>query len=266
MVWKPVHPRHAIERARIVVVFKGQLPTKFLRKLASESEARRLELGFSSMNWREGHSFQLGGPAVAVNSGPAQLFGWDWQNLSAGKTPIETLVLEDKSLIYETVDYTRWAEFSARFEEVVLPILEEILGLVDISNLVLEYVDRFVFHGAATDARANGVLNDAFVGLPDAARTGPAAWHSHFGWFEEIEGHSLLINQNIDAQDGGFQIDGPVVRSLQVYTKTDLRPSEYENGYEGLRTSMNAMHVRSKQLVYDVLTPEMRHRIGMEGS
>jgi len=109
-------------------------------------------------------------------------------------------------------------------------------------------------------------LNDGFVGLPDAARTSSAAWHSHFGWFEEIEGHSLLINQNIDAQDGVLQIGGDVVRSLQVYTKTDLRPNDFENGYEGLRPSVSAMHTKSKRLVYDILTPEMRRRIGMEGS
>lgn len=267
LVWRPVHPRHAIERARIIVVFKGHLPEKFLRKLAPTFETRRLELGFNSMNWREGQFFKIGDPDVSVNSGSAQLFGWDWQNLSAGKTPIETLVLENRSLIYETVDYTRWTEFSARFEDVALPILEEVLGLVDISNLVLEYVDRFVFDGDATDARADGVLNDEFVGLPDAARSGPAAWHSHLGWFEEIEGHSLLINQNIDAQDGRFlHVDGPVVRSLQVYTKTDLRPQKYENGYKGLRSSMNEMHVKSKKLVYDILTPEMRKSVGMEGS
>ena len=266
LVWRPVHPRHAIERARIIVMFKGQLPAKFLRKLASESEERRLELGFSSMNWREGHAFQIGGPAVSVNSGPAQLFGWDWQNLSAGNIPLETLALENQSLIFETVDYTRWAYFSARFEAVALPVLEKALGLVDISNLILEYVDRFVFDGPASEARATGVLNEEFVSLPDAARLGPAAWHSHLGWFDEVEGHKLLINQNIDAQDGGFQINGPVVRSLQVYTKTDLRPTEYENGYDGLRTAMDAMHVKSKSLVYDILTPEMRARIGMEGS
>lgn len=266
MAWRPVHPRHAIERARIIVMFKGQLPAKFLRKLASDSETRRLELGFNSMNWREGHSFQIGGPAVSVNSGSAQLFGWDWQNLSAGNVPVETLVLENQSLIYETVDYTRWSEFSKRFEDVALPILQEVLGLVDIANLVLEYVDRFVFDGPVSEARAEGVLSEAFVSLPEAARTGPAAWHSHLGWFDEIDGHSMLVNQNVDVQDGSFQKDGPVVRSLQIYTKTDLRPTDCENGYEGLRSAMNKMHVNSKSLVYNILTPDMRQRIGMEGS
>jgi uncharacterized protein (TIGR04255 family) len=266
LVWRPLHPRHAIERARIIVIFKGQLPAKFLRKLASESEERRLELGFSSMNWREGHTFKIGNPAASVNSGPTQLFGWDWQNLSSGNVPLETLILENENLIYETVDYTHWANFSSRFEGVALPILEKVLGLVDISNLVLEYVDRFVFDGPATEARAEGVLSEAFVGLPEAARTSSAAWHSHLGWFDEIEGHSMLINQNVDAQDGRFLADSPVVRSMQIYTKTDLRPIEYENGYEGLRSAMSAMHVKSKQLVYDILTPEMRQRIGMEGS
>ena len=248
------------------MVFKGQLPAKFLRKLASDSEERRLGLGFSSLSWRKGHSLQIVGPAVSANSGPAQLFGWDWQNLSAGNVSLETFVLENQSLIYETVAYTRWTEFVARFEDVALPILEEVLGLVDIANLVLEHVDRFIFDGPATEARAEGVLNEAFVSLPEAARTGPTAWHSHLGWFEEIEGHSMLINLNVDAQDGRFKNDAPAVRSLQIYTKTDLRPKEYENGYEGLRSAMSAMHVKSKTLVYDILTPDMRQRIGMEGS
>ena len=251
-------------------MFKGQLPAKFLRKLASDSEERRSELGFSPTKFQKGHDLQLsgpvGGPPVSVRSGPDQLFGWVCQNLSAGNVPLETLVLEDESLIYETVAYTRWTEFSARFEEVALPILEDVLELVDIANLILEYVDRFYFDGPATEARTEGILSEEFVSVPEVARTSPTAWHSHLGWFEEVEGHSMLINQNVNAQDGRFENDDSVVRNLQIYTKTDLRPKEYENGYEGLRSAMNEMHVKSKTLVYDILTPDMRQRIGMEGS
>ena len=251
-------------------MFKGQLPAKFLGKLASDLEERRSKLGFSPTKLRQGRDLQfsapVGGPPVSVKSGPDQLFGWVCHNLSDGNVPLETLVLEDQSLKYETVAYTRWTEFSARFEEVALPILEDVLELVDIANLVLEYVNRFIFDGPATEARAEGVLSEAFVSLPEAARTGPTAWHSHLGWFEEIEGHSMLINQNVDAQDGRARNDATAVRNLQIYTKTDLRPKEYENGYEGLRSAMSAMHVKSKTLVCDILTPDMRQRIGMEGS
>ena len=76
----------------------------------------------------------------------------------------------------------------------------------------------------------------------------------------------MLINQNVNAQDGRFENGDSVVRNLQIYTKTDLRPKEYENGYEGLRSAMNEMHVKSKTLVYDILTLDMRQRIGLEGS
>ena len=251
-------------------MFNGQLPAKFLRKSASDSEVRWSGLGFSSMKLQKVHDLQfsvpVGGPAVSVKSGPDQLFGWVWQNLSAGNVPLETLVMENQSLIYETVAYTRWTKFSARFEEFALPILEDVLELVDIANLILEYVDRFYFDGPATEARTEGVLSEEFVSLPKAARTSPSAWHSHLGWFEEVEGHSMLINQSVNAQDGRFENDGSVVRNLQIYTKTDLRPKEYENGYEGLRSAMNAMHVKSKTLVHDILTADMRQRIGMEGS
>jgi uncharacterized protein (TIGR04255 family) len=245
-------------------MFKGELPTKFLRKLAAESETNRVGHGFNSLQWREGHEIQLGGGKSAGNKGTHQLFGWDWQRLSAGNVPVETLVLEDKNLIYETVDYSSWSEFSMRFEEVALPILEDVLGLVDISNLILEYIDRFVYDGPASEARAVGVLADEFAGLPEAARNSSVAWHSHFGWFEEIDGHSLLINQNIDTQDGQAENDGATTRSIQVYTKTDLRPNENADGYGDLRPVINEMHNRSKKLVSDVLTTEMRVRIGME--
>lgn len=265
MTWQPFQPDHAIERVRIIVRLSSPLPVKFVRKLAADGEERRIALGFTSKNLREGHQIKVGPGAVNVDQRPSELLGWDWQKASPSNTPLETLVVERQLLVYENAEYSAWENFISRFEQVAIETLSQIVDLIDISAVSLEYVDRFIFHGDAVMAAPTGVLQDIAEHLPENAANGKDLWHYHRGWFEDLGGTKILVNQNIDAQDGHTN-DGKTVRSVQIFTKTELRVEQSEFDFSRLRDHLDDMHVRSNNLFRATLTEEMRTKVGLDAN
>lgn len=262
MVWKPLQPDHAIERVRIIVSFGSDLPAKFLRKLAADNEEHRVALGFTSKNLRQGQQITLGASGMNLDSQPSELFGWDWQKLSPANSPLEVIVAENQALVYETLEYSRWKDFSKRFEVTALPILDSIVNVVDLKAVSLEYFDRFLFEGEPQKAAPGEVLRNINEHLPPEASSGSELWHFHRGWFEYMENEKILVNQNIDAQNGN-SIDGGAMRSLQIFTKTELRINEASFDYNVLSTHLNSMHNRSKELFKSILTDDIQSKVGL---
>lgn len=240
------------------------LPAKFLRSVAADNDGRRLALGFTSKNLRQGQQITLGPTGVSVGGSPSQLMGWDWQRLTAGNAPIETLVVEAEAIAYETAEYSGWTSFFNRFKEVAGPVVEKILTVTDAAAMSLEYGDRFIFHGRPSDAAPDFLIDSIWALLPKEVASGSSAWHVHRGWFEDLEGHQILVNQNLDAQDGRLA-DGNEVRSVQIFTKTELRRSEVPLEYDMLIEKLTAMHSRSNTLFKSVLVNEMQVKVGMSG-
>lgn len=261
MSWRPLQPNHAIERVRIIVRFGTPLSTKFIKSVAADNEARRLSLGFTSKNVRQGQKITMGPNGVSVGSEPSDVVGWDWQRLTAGNTPIETLVFDHEAVVYETAEYISWAVFFERFKEVAEQIVKEALRIVDPTAMSVEYGDRFIFAGKPQDASADFVLSKISALLPDEVAAGKSVWHVHRGWFEDLDGNQVLVNQNLDAQEGSF--NGSDTRSVQINTKVELRKGESALEYDALMKCLPAMHDRSNALFKSVLTKDMLKRIGL---
>lgn len=263
MGWKPLHPKHAIERVRVVARFQEALPSRFLRKLAADYEGSRLELGFTSKNIRHGSQIALTASRIDV-AAPDAMIGWDWQRLSPANSPMETLFLEGQVLVHEMVEYDRWQHYKDRLEVVGLPVLGDILDVIDLASLTLEYIDRFVFHGEFTEARPDLLLKNVAETLHQDAASGFEPWHFHRGWFETTDGLRLLINQNIDAQDGRMD-NGSLARSVQVLTKTDFRPDKGEFDFASIKSHLDIMHKRSIDLFKGILQPGLLPEVGIGG-
>lgn len=263
MSWKPIQHHHAIERVRISAKIGSDLPVKFLRKLAADGEDHRLSLGFTSKNLREGHQILVGPMGAGVGNNQSQLFGWDWQKLSPANSPIETFVVENNFFVYETIEYSRWSNFIERYEKVALPSINAINSVADIKSVSLEYVDRFVFYGDRKMAKPSLFLNGIDDQLHEEAKSGAELWHLHRGWYEHINGEKILVNQNVDAQDGNIS-DGKLARSIQVFNKTELMINQEIFDYKLIKNHLESMHSRSKEVFGSILSDEMRETIGLE--
>lgn len=262
MGWRALHPSHSIERVRIVISFSTQLPIKLLRRLAAENETRRVEFGFTSKNLREGHQIQVGAEGIRLGQSQAELLGWEWRKLSPANTVIEALVLEQNALVYETIEYSRWREFADRFNEVTSDIMRDVVNVVDVTTVSLEYIDRFVFEGVDTAAKPDELIQNIKGILHPDAESGQELWHFHRGWYENFEPQKLLITQNIDAQNGTMP-KGGTVRSIQILTKTELRQIPLEFDCAGLSPYLENMHNRSKEVFRSALCKRMHDVIGL---
>lgn len=260
--WKPFQPDHAIERVRIVVQFGGQLPTKFLRKLAADGEELRIELGYASKNLREGQQITLGPAGMNLGAQPSQLFGWDWRKLSPANSTLDVLVVEDRTLVFETVEYTRWRNFIEKFELVTLNTLNSITNVVDLKSFSLEYIDRFLFEGTAIEASPVEILRNIRDQIHENALSGQELWHLHKGWFEQLNNQKLLINQNIDAQNAQVE-SNETIRSIQILTKTELMFDQPPFNYLEFKPHLENMHNRSKELFALLLTNDMQEKVGL---
>ncbi|WP_162620465.1 TIGR04255 family protein [Limimaricola cinnabarinus] len=262
--WQPLHGAHAIERARLTVSFREPLPRKLSRKLADKVDEIREEIGFGARNVRELHQISLGPNGAPMPQAATQtLQGWDFRRLNQRNDIIEMLVHEGESISFETADYGRWEFFKGRFLRVMRDLLVAASDVIDISQVSIEYIDRFSFDGAPNNASLSSLLVETVLGsLPEPATSGGQLWHLHRGWFEPWGRDQILINQNFDAQDGQI-VNRGAVRSVRVITKADLRPSEIVE-LDSIDETLEELHKRSNKVFAEALHPEVREVIGLE--
>lgn len=112
-----------------------------------------------------------------------------------------------------------------------------------------------MFQGQPDRADPSPILSENVLsGINDRARAGISLWHLHRGWFEMIEGKNILVNQNIDVQDGQ-STDGRPVRSIQILNRAEFRPEKDQFSLDSIDSVSEALHHLLKRQFCAVLTP-----------
>ena len=261
--WHPIHPKHAIERTRIVVQFKDKLPQKTIQKLGEAFEGLRQDFGFGPRVEVQTHTLLVGpdGPTPQMLSQQAR--GWQFVREAAPGAVLEALVLDPEGLVYENVEYVRWADFWSRASAMLLPLVAGIADVSDLRLFSLEYFDRFVFAGSPAEAAPTTLIRNKLIEtLPASARSGEELWHLHRGWYETFGGIRVLINQNIDANDGQNP-KGEQARAVGVYTKVERRNRNEIVDAGQLSNDIVKMHEISKSIFASAIIDEVHQRIGL---
>ena len=265
MSWKPIFPEHAVERVRVVVTFSENVPGRLMSTLAEKFDQKRSDLGFGPQTQLATASF-----AIGVNQGallPIQVpqghAGWQFVREADTGLPVEAIVLNGNTLVYEMSEYSRWNLVLERFMDVCSEALLEIAGVVDAQSVVHDYFDRFVFSGAANAAQPSELLVDELTGsLPDEVKSGHQLWHLHRGWWDGDGEGRLLINQNYDALDAETP-DSELVRSIQIYTKAEKRMVDKGLDLARISEHLNQMHSKCNDAVRWSLNATMRSMVGL---
>jgi len=262
LTWRPIHPSHAIERTRLIVSFTQGLPSKTIGWLGSELEDRRSQLGFNNRVDHQGTALQIGANGTIQNTPSNAISGWEFHKTVPGTNQVvEAFHVESSYLSFEVLNYQGWGDFIKRFEAVAQETLSAICRLVDMNSISLEYIDRFVFAGDPKTASPESLLPQISHSIGGAALAGEELWHVHRGWFEVVEGHKLLINQNLDCQEGNLAGQKPT-KSIQILTKVDLREIPQQVDYIAVKPQIEMMHIKSKQVFGSVISEEMLTAIG----
>ena len=293
MRWHPAHEAHAIERVNLTFQFADAIPPKPWQALLSAISAELPKEGF-------GNSFDEHEPSstpmpvapgrqphiVPGGLGPLGQFG-----MLAGMPPIQFVVsgrtfqalngaevreevqLHRRRLAYSATIYNGWEAHRGRALMLLGPYLDRVLPLVSVQIVQLEYWDRFVFDGPASEAAFGELLREGSRYLPNFAFGVDQLWHSHVGHFMPASsGVRRLINVNVDVIDlldavpAGLPPGAPALqRSAGVYTMAQdtLDEGLSPNDTAGMVSTLDELHTILKAVVGDVITAEAADRISL---
>lgn len=263
MPWHPLQDSHAIEKVRVICAFQADIRPKFSERLADLVEPMRADYQFGPVNKIQGQglTFQLGAAGPVGQVSEQQVVGWSFQRTMPDGAVVESISLERSTIIYETSEYSTWTEFHRRAVPLLTDIVSELSTYDDMSTLALEYHDRFVFQGTPEEADPREIFELSSDTVLEAALDGGNLWHVHRGWFENASKGKLLVNQNLDAQEGQFK--GEPARSVAVLTKLEARRINSELTSDSWTDLLPEMHTRSKDVLKEILKPVSAEMIGM---
>jgi uncharacterized protein (TIGR04255 family) len=263
--WNSVHHEHAIERVRFEVQFSEPMPKKVVEMIGLRHDSKISETRFGARQEQQITKMMIGptGPMLS-QQGTGNEVGWlSTRVQGVSNVPVEAVALQNSLISYESSDYRGWTKSFTRFQSVCGDLLSEAGNLVNASSATLEYTDRFIFEGDLTKAKPSELVRDIVLNLlPESALSGQEIWHIHRGWYEMLGNNKCLINQNFDAQQGIADFKKEV-RSLQIFSKCEVRDSEVGFSIADVFDKFHLLHTRSIELLSDAITAEMADKIGM---
>lgn len=268
MPWKPIQPKHAIERVRIAAAFSQKIPDRATQKASEIFEAHRKELGFSNRtNLDEAIlSMQLGPSGLQPIPQPAppqQARGWRYLRTRNDGRPIETLELVGDALAYDTTEYGRWSLVKERAQSVFGDVAAYLSDIASRRATIITYADRFVFEGKPEKADVTELLGPLAELIGEEARTGAKLWHINRGWFETVEDRDVLLNINLAAQDGRMR-DGRQMRSIELLTTVEIRHDPNKGAEGNLFDDLEVLHTVALRAFGEAINKNARKLVGLE--
>lgn len=264
--FEPFFPAHAIERCGVVVVFKEPIPDKAFRKLADGQKGRLSNLGVTPVQ-SQSVGFMIdaaNGKVVPTdNLGPTNFASAD-QSISLNLFP--------NAMTFANANYVRWSPFLSQFNAIAGGVLGSYLDSVSVSIIKLEYWDRFFWTGDWGTFEPSQLLSEEsglVVPRPSAATR---EWHSHIGWFEEVDGYRRLTNVNIDAIEAVRPREHVQRPSIGIYTtmQDEANVDSYapisspqEIDQATLMVRIQKLHEAMQSLFRKVITDDVASKVGL---
>lgn len=262
--WKPFHQGHAIERVRISIQFQGPVPKPMEVIVGKIFDEQAERLGFLPKKDTSAYQVVLD-QTMAASASPKVVpnVGWQASRVLHNGNVVEVVGMEPMALTHEIAEYTRWANNLDRYTAVCGDLISKLREGVIPAALTLEYFDRFIFDGPSDQATVKGLLVPQFSALlPDNAAKGSELWHIHRGWFQKLRGSRLLVNQNIEVQDGVSQIGTPV-RTLSLYSKVEKAAHSNLIDFSEFVADLGQLHDLSRAVLEKTLVPAAKKAIGL---
>ncbi|OSI67660.1 hypothetical protein BSZ22_24555 [Bradyrhizobium canariense] len=172
------------------------MPEKAFERIASRAADRLSSQGFQSQPI-QALSFQVNADG-SVASTPTPAGG---PRVFSLPDQVTTFTVAPDHLSWATHTYVRWQPFVGAVERYLLPVLSDMLEIVSVAGVRLEYWDRFVWSGTWADFDVRQLIrSDCPYLAPEGVRQS-RQWHSHSGWFTKEGDFRRLTNINVDVVD-----------------------------------------------------------------
>lgn len=267
--FEPLHEAHAIEQVIFLVQIDRLLDDASLATAYSVAEQFQPELpGRVEI---QGFALAIGarGPSGAIPTGPTP--GRVFRRTGPDGTVESELRVERDSITFRTSLYTRWSTIWAqarRYFSAVIPIY---VAQANISGISLNFVDKFLWIGAAPECRPNLLLRPASIYLSPHVYNVQDLWHSHTGAFLRVSNETKrLLNINVDYLDenrpNGIQRVVAITTLLTDlmnqpgYAPVQIAANVADNL---LDTHMRQLHDFGKEVFGNIINDNMCRRIAL---
>jgi uncharacterized protein (TIGR04255 family) len=267
--WRPFREAHSIERAVIGISFAQKvtdIPFGKILKVAREVTGK---LGqFVESQVREVR-VEFAVDTGATKQSAARDQGLEFVMHSAPKIVSEKISVLRERIVLETWSYTRWQAFIDRAQRVINGLLPLYAASVPISDISLEYFDRFESTSDASKA-SDVIKKNEYIAVRAFSDSYP--WHSRAGWFEKTDETTLrLTNIDVNVADARIKPDEVrrliIIRSMMRDTfgmSGFQRPTEEEVTPKLVEDRLEELHVKIKELLEGVLTEATADRIALK--
>ncbi|MEY9560522.1 TIGR04255 family protein [Sinorhizobium fredii] len=172
------------------------------------------------------------------------------------------LKVEGNALFVNCLSYTRWAEVWPRARA----FMHDACKLMHtkgnpVASAVLQYIDVFEWRDRNKAFDAAELLHPNSPQLVIARRAMDHLWHAHHGWFRASEKGRYLERLHTDSVQNEEAV--PIIK-IDTYIQLHLKSpwsAEQAFGENLVDIEFDYMHRQQKQLLLEVITPEMAERI-----
>ena len=271
----PFQGKHSIQEAQIGLLFHGPFDQRSIEETRAFSQA---ELSGELPRVAEGRgvAFQVDitDPAVPAmpQTMPSGVVGFRLARVKGDGQVARVLQLENSVLSVSFMDYESW---ETTRDDALKYLNSGLISLPLEQNPVvafsLRFIDRYTFSGHPSDASAESLFmkNNPHI-TPNAFASGPL-WHCNTGWFDNAIGGGrdrVLHNLNISSQPVDLSSATIVDHHSTIHLESPRQtrgalwnPADEEMG---LKRALDILHDQNKDILRNILLPEMLSSIGLE--
>lgn len=269
----PFQGKHSIQEAQINILFLGpfdqqsiQLTRGFVQAELSVELPRSAEVLGGSLR------IDITNPSSPSPMGQMQsnVEGFQFSKAQPNGQPARVLQLANNTLSISFMDYESWGAAKCDALRYLRPVLISLpLEQIPAVAIGLRFIDRYTFSGNPDDARPDLLLMRKNPHITPHTFDSGATWHCNTGWFENPieEGDRVLHNLNASSSlvnlSSTVTIDHNATRHLGSLRYSMDTLSTPAGGMISLTDALESLHDRNKEILAQVLLPEMLGKIGI---
>jgi uncharacterized protein (TIGR04255 family) len=263
--FRPKNKEHAIHEASFALRFSEPVAGGALDRIAAVAEKIQRDLPDRDTVT----SVSMSHVGARYSSSEPAVSGYIFQKRSpnSSELPEWGLRIQEDLISVSCLLYTTYDAVWKRVRDYFLLLAPLVTtGSRVIRQISLQYTDHFIADSALDSPGVESVLNTATTLLPSHVFAKPSPWQVYQGWFEVgTEKSKLLAVLDVTLEHFGEPVRLVINNSLSRDLPPDVSRhlhGEAEIG-EAIDKYFSELHQRNKDILMEVLTPEMCQRINL---
>ncbi len=247
MSWKPLSNKRAIERMGFFIIFKETLTQKTFDELAD--------------SFKNNYSKDYKLKEVQDDDGAVCAFQ---KTVDSDENKLlENLSIARSSISFESMNYTEWKPFYEIINKITKHVTDITIKAVDIQQVSLEYLHKFIFEGDIENADPRLVLKHLEPNIPETVFANGESWDLSKGWLQAFGNTSKKVFVELNYRGyNGTHVETKIQRKItEIHTATAFKKIYSEKNIDSLVKDTQKLHKVSKELFSNSLVDAMKKSV-----